>query len=89
MALRRDVPGHRMARIDGERCRLSNFGRRRVGVCQHEARQTVSQRRLADAFGAGDQEGMGDAAAAIGGEQRRLGAGVAEQHRGRARVRRF
>ena len=89
LGLRRDPARHRMLRIDGERRRLSDFGRRRVGMRQHEARQAISQRRLADALGAGDQEGVGNAAAAIGGKQRRLGAGVAEQHRGRARVRRF
>jgi hypothetical protein len=58
-------------------------------VRQHEARQAISQRRLADAFWAGDQEGVRNAAAAIGGEQRGLGAGVTEQRGGRARVRRF
>ena len=89
LALRRDVPGHRMVRIDGERCRFSDLGRRRVGVRQHEARQAISQRRLADALGAGDQESVRNAAAAIGGEQRRLGTGMAEQDAGGARMRRF
>src|SRR3984957_8096953 len=89
LALCRDVARHRVLWIDGERHSLRDFGRRRVGVRQHEARQPVSQRRLADAFWAGDQEGVGNTAAAIGGKERRFGAGVAEQYAGRARMRHF
>src|SRR6202035_995448 len=47
------------------------------------------QRRLADTLGPGEQEGMGNATAAIGGEQRGFDTGVAEQNGGRARMRRF
>ena len=55
---------------------------------EHEASHAVGERRLADALGADEQEGVRDASAAIGGKERGLGDGVAEQRVGHARVRR-
>ena len=60
-------------------------GMSRIGMREHEARQPIGQRRLADAGRAADQPGMRNAAAFVGIEQRALGLGMAEQRRGLAR----
>ena len=52
---------------------------------QHEARETIGQRRLADAGRPADQPGMRHAPALVARQQRLLGFGVAEQRRGLAR----
>ena len=89
LRLCRHPPRHWMLWSDGKRRCRAHFGRRRVRMREDEASHAVSQRRLADALLADEQEGVRNAAAAIGGEKRGLGVRVAEQHLGDARVRRF
>ncbi len=84
-----DPARHRMFGIDGQRRRRCNIGRRRIGMSEHEARHAIGQRRLADALRAGDQKGVRHAAGAISGQQGGFRGRLAEQHAGRARMRRL
>jgi hypothetical protein len=86
LALRGDPARHRIVRGDGERFHRLHFTTRRIGMRQHEAGRPVGKRRLADAFRAGNQEGMRNTAAAISRQQCRLGIAVAEQRLGFARM---
>ncbi len=54
---------------------------------EHEARHAVGERRLADAARAADQPGMRHALTAIGVEERLLGARMAVERQGPARMR--
>src|SRR6185312_14730823 len=58
LRLRGDAPRHRMFGIDGERSRRLHLGALRIGMSEHESRQPVGKRRLADAGRAPDQPGM-------------------------------
>ena len=54
-----DAARDRIIGIDRERLRLLHRRRFRIGMREHEARQAVGQRRLADAGRPADQPGMG------------------------------
>ena len=71
LRLRGDAARDRMVGVDRERGRLLHLRRGRIGMRQHEARETIGQRRLADAGRAADQPGMRNAPALVACEQRR------------------
>src|SRR3954469_12719006 len=76
-----NLPRNRMVGID--RKRFGVLHRRGIWIWmrQHEPRHAIGQRRLADALWTTDQPGMRNAAAPVGGEQRRLGLTSADQIR--------
>src|SRR5450631_3116230 len=75
-----------MARIDPKIFGALHVGGRRIAMGQHEACGPVSQRRLADALRATDQPCVGNAPAAIGVQERRLGLPMPEQDTGFTRL---
>ena len=89
LRLRRHPPRHGMFTIDGERGRRLDLRSGRIRMSKDEAGEAVGERRLADALGADEQQGVRHASAAIGGQQRGLGVGMAVKRVGQARRRRF
>ena len=71
--------------IERQRDRLLHRVRARVGMRQHEARETIGQGRLADAGLARNQPGVRQASAFIGRKQRLLGVGMTEKQAALAR----
>ena len=55
-------PRRLVLRVDMEAGGFAHASGVRIGVGEHEPRQTPGERRLADALGAADQPGMGEAA---------------------------
>ncbi len=86
MRQRRKMTRGRARRIDREVARGLNGRGPRIGIGEQEAGERPGERSLADPFGTADQPGMGEPPLAVGREHLRLGALVADQARGVARM---
>ena len=86
LRLHGDAPRDRIVGIDRKRCRFPHRRRLRIGMREHETRQAIGQRCLADAGRPADQPSMGHVAAFIGLKQRAFGFFMTEQHAGFARM---